>query len=97
MKLVSLPINTITKINRSIFFLVHTRPKFELSELPERFELPIVSSFNVLRERIAKYIDLQVPTNSENNIQPFEYIRLYDIGDDQPTSIVHEPLLSTLK
>lgn len=77
--------------------LVHTRPKFEMTELPERFELPIISSFNVLRERIAKFIDLKVPLNSENDVQPLDFIRLYDIEDEQPTSIVHEPVLTTLK
>ena len=62
-------------------------------ELPERFELPIVSSFNVLRERIGKFLDLKM----ENDIQPFECIRLYEIADEQPTVIVHEPVLTTLK
>jgi hypothetical protein len=83
--------------HESIIFLVYTRPIFELTELPERFELPIVSSFNVFRERIAKFIDFKVPLNHENDIQPFEFIRLYDIEDDQPSSIVHEPALTTLK
>jgi len=68
-----------------------------MTELNERFELPIISSFNILRERIAKFIDFKIPLNYENNIQLFEFIRLYDIEDDQPTSIIHEPVLTTLK
>jgi hypothetical protein len=68
-----------------------------MSELTERFELPILSPFNVLRERIAKFLDLKVPLNYENDVQSLEFIRLYDIEDDQPTSIVHEPVLTTLK
>jgi hypothetical protein len=80
-----------------ICFLVHTRPIYELTELPERFELPIVSSFNILRERIAKFLDLKIPVNYENDIQSFEFIRLYEIADEQPTVIVHEPSLITLK
>ena len=80
-----------------MFFLVHTRSIFELNELSERFELPITSSFNVLRERIAKFLDFKIPVNSETNIQPLEFIRLYDMEDEQPTTIVHEPALSTLK
>ncbi|CAF2464262.1 unnamed protein product [Rotaria sp. Silwood2] len=66
-------------------------------ELEKQFELPIISSFNVLREYIAKFIDFDVPSNYTNNAQPLEFIRLYDIENDQPTSIVHEPILTTLK
>jgi hypothetical protein len=68
-----------------------------MTELPELFELPITSSFNVLRERIAKFIDLKIPLNFINDAQPMEFIRLYDIEDDQPTLIIHEPILTTLK
>ncbi len=81
----------------TICFLVHTRPIFELTELAERFELPIISPFNILRERIAEFIDLKVPLDYANDAQPLEFIRLYDIEDDQPTSLVHEPILTTLK
>jgi hypothetical protein len=80
-----------------VLFVVHTRPIFELTELPERFELPIVSSFNVLRERIAKFLDVKIPLNYENDVQSLEFIRLYEIADEQPTVIVHEPVLTTLK
>lgn len=80
-----------------VVLLVHTRPVFELAELSERFVIPIASSFNVLRERIATLIELRVPVNYEENIQPLEFIRLYDVEDDQPTTIVHDPALSTLK
>ncbi|CAF4863359.1 unnamed protein product, partial [Rotaria sp. Silwood1] len=76
---------------------IHTRPTFEMIELEKRFELPIISSFNVLREYIAKFIDFEVPSNYINNAQPLEFIRLYDIENDQPTSIVHEPISTTLK
>jgi hypothetical protein len=65
-----------------------------MTELPERFELLITSPFNLLRERIAKFIDFKSPLN---DAQPMEFIRLYDIEDDQPTTIVHEPILTTLK
>jgi len=68
-----------------------------MTELGERFELPIMSPFNVLRERIAKFIDFKAPLNYENDIQSLEFIRLYDIENDQPTSIIHEPILTTLK
>ncbi|CAF1418354.1 unnamed protein product, partial [Adineta steineri] len=76
---------------------IHTRPKFEMIELTQRFELPITSSFNALRERIAKLIDFKVPSNYTSDTQPLEFIRLYDIDDNQPTTIVHEPVLTTLK
>ncbi|CAF1103468.1 unnamed protein product [Rotaria sp. Silwood1] len=76
---------------------IHTRPTFEMIELEKRFELPIISSFNVLREYIAKFIDFEVPSNYINDAQPLEFIRLYDIENDQPTSIVHEPISTTLK
>ncbi|UJR23171.1 hypothetical protein I4U23_026191 [Adineta vaga] len=76
---------------------IHTSIKFELIEINERFELPITSPFNVLRERIAKSIDFKVPINYETTAQPYEFIRLYDIADDQPTTIIHEPILTTLK
>lgn len=78
-------------------FLVHTRPIFEMSELEQRFEISITSSFNTLRELIAKFIDFQVPSAYVNDAQPLEFIRLYDIENNQPTSIVHEPVLTTLK
>ena len=68
-----------------------------MSELNERFELPITSPFNVLRERIAKLIDFKVPLEYESTAQPYEFIRLYDIEDEQPTTVVHEPVLTTLK
>ncbi|CAF1489982.1 unnamed protein product [Rotaria sordida] len=76
---------------------IHTRPIFEMIELEQRFELPIISSFNVLREYIAKFIDFEVPSSYINNAKPLEFIRLYDIENDQPTSIVHEPIPTTLK
>lgn len=80
-----------------LFILVHTRPLFELTALEKRFELPISSSFNVLRESIAKFIDFTVPPDYFDTAQPFEFIRLYDIENDQPTTLVHEPFLTTLK
>lgn len=79
------------------YVLVHTRPVFELAELSERFELPITSTFNVLRERIARLIQLKIPGNYESQFQPLEFIRLYDIEDDQPTTLIHDPALITLK
>ncbi|CAF2073247.1 unnamed protein product [Rotaria magnacalcarata] len=76
---------------------IHTRPIFEMIELKKRFELPITSSYNVFRESIARFIDFKVPSNYIDKAQPLEFIRLYDIENDQPTSIVHEPVLTTLK
>ncbi|CAF2361534.1 unnamed protein product [Rotaria sp. Silwood2] len=66
-------------------------------ELEEPFELPVISPFNVLRERIAKYIELKVPPGYARDVKPLEFIRLYRMEDDQPVSIVHEPILITLK
>ena len=66
-------------------------------ELDERIELSIISPFNVLRERIAKLADVEVPSGFPRDTKPLEFIRLYDIEDNQPISIVHEPGLTTLK
>jgi len=66
-------------------------------ELEEPFELPIISPFNVLRERIAKLIEFTVPPNYARDVKPLEFIRLYDMEDNQPTYIIHEPVLTTLK
>jgi hypothetical protein len=66
-------------------------------ELTELFELPLISPFNVLRERIAKHIEFKVPANYPRDIKPSEFIRLYYLDDDQPVSIIHEPILTTLK
>jgi hypothetical protein len=66
-------------------------------DLEERFELPIISPFDVLRERIANHIEFKVPPGYARNVKPLEFIRLYDMDDSQPVSIIHEPLLTTLK
>jgi hypothetical protein len=66
-------------------------------ELTELFELPLISPFNVLRERIAKHIEFKVPSTYARDIKPSEFIRLYYLDDDQPVSIIHEPILTTLK
>ncbi len=70
---------------------------YDMVELDELFELPVISSFNVLRERIAKHIGFIVPSNYARDVKPLEFIRLYYVEDDQPVSIIHEPLLTTLK
>ncbi len=87
-------------INQSLklsLFLVHTDPIYDLSELEELFELPLISPFNVLREQIVKYIEFRMPTGYARDVKPLEFIRLYDMEEDQPVSIIHEPLLTTLK
>ena len=61
------------------------------------FELPVISPFNVLRERIAQIIEFKVPPNHARDAKPSEFIRLYEMEDDQPVSIIHEPVLTTLK
>jgi len=66
-------------------------------ELEELFELPIISPFNVLRERIANHIEFKVPSNHPRGVKSCEFIRLYNIEDEQPISIIHEPVLTTLK
>ena len=76
---------------------VRTRPKYQIIELEDRFELPLISAFNVLRERIANFIEFRVPAGYQRDVKPAEFIRLYAIEDNQPVSIVHEPLLTTLK
>jgi len=76
---------------------IHITPKFHMVELNELFELPIISPFNVLRERIATHIEFKIPPNYPRDIKPLDFIRLYDIEDDQPVSIIHEPVLTTLK
>ena len=68
-----------------------------MDELNELFELPVISSFNVLRERIAKHIGFIIPSNYARDTRPLEFIRLYHVEDNQPISIIHEPLLTTLK
>lgn len=66
-------------------------------ELEGFFELPIISPFNVLREQIANFIEFKVPPNLGRDIKPLDFIRLYELDDDQPASIIHEPILTTLK
>ena len=66
-------------------------------ELEERFELPTISPFNVLRERIANHIEFKIPPGFPRDVKALEFIRLYDIENDQPFSIIHEPLLTTFK
>ena len=68
-----------------------------MMELAERFQLSIMSPFNVLRDCITKFIDFKVPSNYVNDAQPLEFIRLYEIESNQPTTVVHEPVLTTLK
>ena len=68
-----------------------------LAELEEKFELPLISPFNVLRERIANFIEFRVPAGYQRDVKPAEFIRLYAVEDNQPVSIVHEPVLTTLK
>lgn len=77
-------------------FLVHIDPVYETVEL-DLFELPLISHFNVLREQILTYIEYQIPPGFPKGTQPFEFIRLYYVEDDQPIAIVHEPGLTTLK
>jgi hypothetical protein len=57
----------------------------------------LISPFNVLREQIAKYIEFRMPSGYARDVKPLEFIRLYDMEEDQPVSIIHEPLLTTLK
>ena len=78
-------------------FLVHTDPIYEMIELEGLFELPVISPFNVLRERIVNHIEFRIPSGFEREVKALEFIRLYDVEDDEPVSIVHEPLLTTLK
>jgi hypothetical protein len=66
-------------------------------ELNGFFEVPIISPFNVLREKIANHIEFKVPPGHARDIKPLEFIRLYYTDDEQPVSIIHEPLLTTLK
>lgn len=67
-------------------------------DLDERFDLALICPFNVLRERIATYIDFKVPSNYvKDHAKPADFIRLYDVENDQPTTIIHEPVLTTLK
>jgi len=66
-------------------------------DLEGLFELPIISPFNVLREQIANHIEFKVPPGHAKDVKPLEFIRLYNIEDDQPVSIIHEPILTTLK
>ncbi|CAF1176605.1 unnamed protein product [Rotaria sordida] len=76
---------------------IHTEPKYKMAELKELFELPTISPFNVLRERIAKHIDFKVPSGYARDVKPLDFIRLYRIEDDESLSIIHEPTLITLK
>jgi hypothetical protein len=66
-------------------------------ELEGLFELPIISPFNVLREDIANHIEFKVPPNHPRDVKPLDFIRLYYMEDDEPASIIHEPILTTLK
>ncbi|CAF4429572.1 unnamed protein product, partial [Rotaria magnacalcarata] len=76
---------------------IHTDPKLEMIELEEIFELPVISPFNVLRESIAKHIECKVPVGYSRDVKPLDFIRLYAIENGQTASIVHEPILTTLK
>ncbi|CAF0972981.1 unnamed protein product [Adineta steineri] len=76
---------------------IHIDPKYNTIEFGEYFELPIISPFNVLRERIAQYIEFRVPSNYARDVKPSEFIRLFDMENNQPVSIIHEPILTTLK
>ncbi|CAF3335448.1 unnamed protein product [Rotaria sp. Silwood1] len=76
---------------------IHTEPKYNMVEFDEQFELPVISPFNVLREHIAKHIDFKVPAGYARDVKPLEFIRLYRIEDDQSLSVIHEPVLITLK
>ncbi|UJR25754.1 hypothetical protein I4U23_007103 [Adineta vaga] len=76
---------------------IHTVPTFETVLFDEIIELPLISPFNVLRERIAQIIEFKVPPNHARDIKPSEFVRLYEMEDDQPISIIHEPILTTLK
>lgn len=61
------------------------------------FELPLISPFNLLREKIANHIEFHVPSNFVREAKALEFIRLYGMQDDQPSSLIHEPLSTTLK
>ncbi|CAF1468966.1 unnamed protein product [Adineta ricciae] len=76
---------------------IHTVPLYEMVPFDNVFELPVISPFNVLRERIAQTIEFKVPPNYARDTKPSEFIRLYEMEDDQPVSIIHEPVLTTLK
>ena len=76
---------------------VHTAPLYEMVPFDNVFELPVISPFNVLRERIAQTIEFKVPSNYARDTKPCEFIRLYEMENDQPVSIIHEPVLTTLK
>lgn len=66
-------------------------------ELGTLFELPVISPFNTLREQIVQHIEFRMPSSYTRDVKSLEFIRLYDMEDDQPASIIHEPLLTTLK
>jgi hypothetical protein len=77
--------------------IVHTRPKYQLVDIGEQFELALICPFQVLRERIAQFINHKVPASAPRDTKAAEYIRLYTMDKDEPVSIVHEPILTTLK
>ena len=79
------------------FVVVHTEVCFHMVDLEELFELPVISSFNILRDKIAEYIDFTNPPDYAHDIKPLEFIRLYHIEDDRPICIIHEPNITTLK
>ena len=66
-------------------------------DLDTLFELPQISSFNVLREKIAKHVEFYLPPGYARDVKALEFIRLYEMDDDQPVSIIHDPLVTTLK
>mgnify|MGYP001048325713 FL=1 len=89
-------LNSFQKPNINSLCLVHINPWYEMNELG-LFELPLISPFNVLRDHIVNCIGFRMPANFSKGTQAFEFIRLYNVEDDQPISVVHEPAMLTLK
>ena len=66
-------------------------------DLDKLFDLALISPINVLRELIVAHIEFKVPPNFARDVKATEFIRLYNVEDNQPVSVVHEPILTTLK